>query len=216
MSIYDRQIRIWGKFGQFLIESSRYLFINLSVASTEIILKLAHSGAKHFTLIDRKVLKEDMRETYFAFTEFSVNRLMGELVNIKLKSINQNISLTHLNKNFEVSDVSGHFDMCVISIHDHNDLETLEHLKKLKNPIICLQTSGLFSAFEIIFDRHSCFVILIIDVSTDRIFHQFMNVFNPFPEFKSFLDQFDLEKLKNVKDRLNLETGSSPIRRIDL
>ena len=65
---YDRQLRLWGSFGQNLILSSKILLINAETSGCETLKNLILSGIGHVTIIDENDVNEGDLESNFFLT----------------------------------------------------------------------------------------------------------------------------------------------------
>ncbi|OQR68638.1 NEDD8-activating enzyme E1 regulatory subunit-like [Tropilaelaps mercedesae] len=88
---YDRQLRLWGDHGQFLLENAHVCLINATAVGTETLKGLVLPGVGNFTIVDgHRVSGEDVGKNFF-LTKDCIGANRGEAACKLLAELNPHV-----------------------------------------------------------------------------------------------------------------------------
>lgn len=93
ISLYDRQIRLWGMEAQTSLRNSRILVINLSGVGVEIVKNLTLGGVGGVTIMDDSILKEQDLNCNFFVDKSQVGELKVEASKSRIQDMNPRVKL---------------------------------------------------------------------------------------------------------------------------
>lgn len=101
ISLYDRQIRLWGMEAQTSLRNSTILVINMSGVGVEIVKNLTLGGVGGVTIMDDSVLKEQDLNCNFFVDRSQVGELKVEASKARIQDMNPRVKLEIDTRNWE-------------------------------------------------------------------------------------------------------------------
>lgn len=152
---YDRQLRIWGDHGQYLIEVCSVCLVNADSTGTEILKNLVLAGIGSFTIIDgNKVSKEDDNNFFFDTSSVGKNRAFIACSN--LRELNPDVSGDYIEENADILLDADHtlftkFSVVIVSnLYNEKTLCKLsELLYNLNIPLVLAYSLGFFGLIRL-------------------------------------------------------------------
>lgn len=152
---YDRQLRIWGDHGQYLIEVCSVCLINANTTGTEILKNLVLAGIGSFTIIDgNRVTKDDDNNFFFDTNSVGKNRALVACSN--LRELNPDVSGDYIEESAEIlldtdPNLFAKFSVVIISnMYSEKTLSKLsELLYNLNIPLVLAYSLGFFGMIRL-------------------------------------------------------------------
>ena len=151
---YDRQLRLWEKQGQQLLESARVLVVQPTVTSLELVKNLVLPGVGSFTLLDEPhtVQSDDLVSFYLSPDDVGSERVSSLVKN--LNELNEDVAgdFHHVEdanvwlQTLQPTDFWNQYDLVVLNWEYPL---VLEQLSKLKIPVIVTNTLGFYGILRI-------------------------------------------------------------------
>lgn len=101
ISLYDRQIRLWGMAAQTSLRNSNILVINMSGVGVEIIKNLTLGGIGKLTIIDNNKLKEQDLNCNFFVEKDQIGEFKVNASKLKIQDMNPRVKIEIDNRNWE-------------------------------------------------------------------------------------------------------------------
>lgn len=147
ISLYDRQIRLWGLEAQVNLRNSKILVINLTGVGVEIVKNLMLGGAGTITLMDKSVLKEQDLNSNFFVSKEHVGELKVEAAADKIREMNPRVRFESDSRNWEDIEAEDYkpYHAIVATGLNSRQIEKINKIsRELKIPLFACSTHGMY------------------------------------------------------------------------
>ena len=200
---YDRQLRLWGDHGQYLLESSHVCLINATATGTEILKNLVLPGIGAFTIVDNNLVSHsDLGVNFFVSCD-CIGKSRAQIAMNLLQELNMDVRGNFIDEDFESvlsTDIKFFSQFAVViasDLHEFSLLKLSEVLWKSSIPLIVARSYGLVGHIRIALPSHEVFE------SHPDNFHDDLRLDCPFSELLEYMDNIDLTSM-NVSELNNV------------
>eukprot|EP00474_Spongospora_subterranea_P009600 CRZ10058.1 hypothetical protein [Spongospora subterranea] len=164
VSLYDRQIRVWGVEAQNRLRNSHVLIVNITAAHCEVAKNIVLAGIGSLTLLDDSVLEENEDiSSHFMLNSSDVGKNKADAVVPRIAELNPNVQVCAISGNISSSPPSFFDDFTVISVAGCglSAIKSLERICSSSANGAALFLCGTinFNAFFFSFLHHHTFVM---------------------------------------------------------
>ena len=158
---YDRQLRIWGDSGQYLIEGSSVCLINANATGTEILKNLVLTGIGSFTIIDGSKVSTEDDNNFFCDPSSRLGKSRASVACQMLLELNPDVAGDYIEESVETLIESNcslfkNFTT-VVAANVHNE-KTLAKLSKItwdyNIPLILAYSIGFIGLIRVQVREH--------------------------------------------------------------
>eukprot|EP01121_Diplochlamys_sp_Union-15-3_P010281 TRINITY_DN2876_c0_g1_i3.p1 TRINITY_DN2876_c0_g1~~TRINITY_DN2876_c0_g1_i3.p1 ORF type:complete len:267 (+),score=46.41 TRINITY_DN2876_c0_g1_i3:55-855(+) len=190
---YDRQLRLWGGHGQKLLEESKVLLLGGTAAGTETLKNLILPGLGSFTIVDdQKVVNADLGRNFFVELG-DVGKSRAQVTKTHLAELNPDCKDHHaIEKKIDELDADffSSFSLVIASGASEDNIIKVSKICWDRNiPFVVVDVYGFFGYIRLQDKEHT------VIESHPEFSRSDLRISSPFPEFVSFADTFDLDKL---------------------
>ncbi|AQZ12004.1 AOS1 (YPR180W) [Zygosaccharomyces parabailii] len=148
ISLYDRQIRLWGMAAQARMRSAKVLLIGLGSLGTEICKNVVLSGLGFLTILDDSIVTEQDLSSQFFISAKDIGSQRLQSAKARVQELNPRVELTFDTQNFDqkTGDFFGNFDLVI-----GTELTTAQIIKlntftrQYSIPLYLAGSNGLFA-----------------------------------------------------------------------
>lgn len=147
ISLYDRQIRLWGMEAQTNLRNSNILVINLTGVGVEIVKNLTLGGVGTLTLMDSSKLKEQDLNSNFFVEEKQVGMLKVEASKTRIQDMNPRVQFKIDSRDWETlnEEEFSKFQVIVSTGFNSAQISKLNKItRKLNIPFISCCVHGMY------------------------------------------------------------------------
>lgn len=188
---YDRQLRLWGDHGQYLLETSHVCLINATATGTEILKNLILPGIGAFTVVDNSVVTiSDIGANFFVSSD-DVGKSKSQVTVNLLQELNMDVKGNFIDEDFETvfgsdSNLFAQFTLVIASnLHEPSLLKLSEVLWKSSTPLVVASSYGLVGYIRIAVPTHAVFE------SHPDNFHDDLRLDCPFQELIEYMETIE-------------------------
>lgn len=147
ISLYDRQIRLWGMEAQANLRNSKILVINMTGVGVEIVKNLTLGGVGSITICDNSELKEQDLNSNFFVTKEEVGKNKAEASLEKIQAMNPRVVVSVDTRNWEdieKSEISKYHIIVATGLNSAQNSRLNNISRELAIPLISCCTHGLY------------------------------------------------------------------------
>ena len=195
---YDRQLRLWGSEGQYLLNCSRVCVLNSSGLSSEILKNLVLPGIGFFMIIDDvRVSEKDLGDNFFV-TPDDLGKSRAEVVKDWLLELNPDVKGESLDKNVNEillnPDFFKGYSLVIASQVSFEQAKILGRICEEKNiKLIISKSNGLLGYTRIYCKEH-----LVIESKPAEKEILDLHLHKPFPELLTYVAEVDLDNATEI------------------
>lgn len=147
ISLYDRQIRLWGMEAQTNLRNSKILLINLTGVGVEIVKNLVLGGVGSLTLMDCSKVSEQELNSNFFIDKSQVGMLKVDASKDRIEDMNPRVQFQTDSRNWEDLKESefSQFQLIVCTGFNSEQLSKLNKISRNLNiPLIACSVHGMY------------------------------------------------------------------------
>lgn len=147
ISLYDRQIRLWGMEAQTNLRNSKILLINLTGVGVEIVKNLVLGGVGSLTLMDCSKVSEQELNSNFFIDKSQVGMLKVDASKDRIEDMNPRVQFQTDSRNWEDLKESefSQFQLIVCTGFNSEQLSKLNKItRNLNIPLIACSVHGMY------------------------------------------------------------------------
>lgn len=147
ISLYDRQIRLWGMEAQTNLRNSNILVINLTGVGVEIVKNLTLGGVGSLTLIDSSVLREQELNSNFFVDKSQVGMKKVDASSNRIQDMNPRVQFKTDSRDWESLEEEefGKYQLIVCTGLNSQQISKLNKItRKLNIPLIACCAHGMY------------------------------------------------------------------------
>ena len=192
---YDRQLRLWGDQGQYLLESSHVCLVNATAAGTEILKNIVLPGVGAFTIIGSGTVSSSDLGANFFVTHNDMGKSKSQVTMEYLQELNSEVKGSYIDEDFETivgMDANFFSQFAVVlgcDLHNGDLLKLSNILWKLSIPLLLARSYGLMGYLRISTPSHE-----ILESHPDN-YHNDLRLDISFPELTEYMNKIELMSL---------------------